>query len=220
MRPEYSPSAWEQEGFTEDFARLWAGLGLSPSGALSFYEAGFSVEEARPWVEIGFRNTKICKGWRDAGFEPEETKVYLSFGLHIEHAKRLKDWKITALHLSPYCGQTKLTKSLDNLFRELDSLRATIRLGPPEWSLDDPELNPTHLDWQRALSAVFEQLIPDLLIEAARQEVPAAELLTAQVYGIPLMDYLKYRSHGLSLKQAREHFQAGVKPEDFVKGAE
>ena len=62
MRPEYSLSAWEQEGFTEDFARLWAGLGLSPSGALSFYEAGFSVEEARPWVEVGFRNTKICKG--------------------------------------------------------------------------------------------------------------------------------------------------------------
>jgi hypothetical protein len=42
-------------------------------------------------------------------------------------------------------------------------------------------------------SAMVEQLTPDLLIEAARQEVPAAELLTAQVYGIPLKDYLKYR---------------------------
>jgi hypothetical protein len=67
---------------------------------------------------------------------------------------------------------------------------------------------------------VLQQLTPELLIEAAQQEVPAAELLTAQVYGIPLKDYLKYRSHGLSLQKAREYFQAGVKPEDFVKGAE
>jgi len=220
MRPEYSPSAWEQEGFTEDSARLWAELGLFPEEAQSFDEAGFSVEEARPWVEVGFRNTKICKGWRDAGFKPEETKVYLSFGLHIEHAKRLKNWKITALHLSPYRGQTKLTKSLDNLLRELDSLRAIILHGPPEWSLDDPELNPTHSDWQRALSAVLKQLTPHLLIEAAQQEVSAAELLTAQVYGVPPKDYLKYRRHGLSPKQARDILQAGAKPEDFAEDAE
>ena len=68
MRPEYSLSAWEQEGFTEDFARLWAELGLSPSEAQSFDEAGFSVEEARPWVEVGFKNAKRCKKWREAGF--------------------------------------------------------------------------------------------------------------------------------------------------------
>jgi hypothetical protein len=67
---------------------------------------------------------------------------------------------------------------------------------------------------------MVEQLTPDLLIEAAQQEVSAAELLTAQVYGIPLKDYLKYRPHGLSPKQARELLQAGVKPEDYAKGAE
>jgi hypothetical protein len=220
MRPEYSTSAWEQEGFTEDSARLWAELGLSPSEALSFYEAGFSVEEARPWVEAGFKNAKRCKKWREAGFKPEETKVYESFGLHIEHAKRLKVWRIMDFHLSPYRGQTKLTKSLDSLLRELDLLKATIRYGPPEWLLDDPKLYPTHSDWQRALDAVFEQLTPDLLIEAARQEVSAAELLKPQGYGVPLKDYLKYRPHGLSLEQARELIQAGVKPEDFAKDAE
>jgi hypothetical protein len=69
---------------------------------------------------------------------------------------------------------------------------------------------------------MVEQLTPDLLIEAARQEVPAAELLKAQVYGIPLKDYLKlkYRLHGLSLMGASKLFQAGVKPEDYVKGVE
>jgi len=236
MRPEYSPSAWEQKGFTEDSARLWAELGLSPSGALSFYEAGFSIEEARPWVEVGFRNAKICKGWRDAGFKPEETKVYLSFGLNIKHAKRLKAWKITALHLSPYRGQTKLTNSLNNLLTDLDSLKANPQ-SPPEWVselLNDSELSSelkrkhrssTHSDMLKALggelaSAMVEQLTPDLLIEAARQEVPAAELLTAQVYGVPLKDYLKYRPHGFSPQQTRELLQAGAKPEDFAKDAE
>ena len=94
-------------------------------------------------------------------------------------------------------------------------LRANIRHDLPEWLLD-----PTRSDWRRALDAVLWQLTPELLIEAAQQEVPAAELITAQVYGIPPKDYLKYRSRGLSLEQARELFQAGVKPEDFVKGAE
>jgi hypothetical protein len=236
MRPKYSPSAWEQEGFTEDSARLWAELGLSPSGALSFYEAGFSVEEARPWVEVGFKNAKRCKKWREAGFKPEETQVYESFGLHIEHAKRLKDWKITALHLSPYRGQTKLTDSLNNLLTDLDSLKANPH-SPPEWVselLNDSELSSelkrrdrssTHSDMLKALggelaSAMVEQLTPDLLIEAAQQEVSAAELLTAQVYGIPLKDYLNYHRHGLSPKQARDLLQSGAKPEDYAKGVE
>ena len=236
MRPEYSLSAWEQEGFTEDFARLWAELGLSPSGALSFYEAGFSVEEARPWVEAGFKNARRCKKWQEAGFKPEEVVVYESFGLNIKHVRRLKAWKITALHLSPYRGQTKLTNSLNNLLTDLDSLKANPQ-SPPEWVselLNDSELSSelkrrhrssTHSEMLKALggelaSAMVEQLTPDLLIEAARQEVSAAELLKAQVYKVPPKDYLKYRRHGLSLMQVGELFQAGVKPEDYVEGME
>ena len=248
MRPEYSPSAWEQKGFTEDSARLWAELGLSPSGALSFYEAGFSVEEARPWVEVGFKNAKRCKKWREAGFKPEETQVYESFGLNIEHAKRLKAWKITALHLSDYRGQTKLTDSLNKLLSDLDSLMANLQ-NPPQsvsefWDKES-ELLPILPDeiclgavpyfqtyengpWVNLLerleevsgSAMMEQLDPDILIEAAQQEVSAAELLKAQVYGVPPKDYLNYRRHGLSLMQASELFQAGAKSEDYVKGVE
>jgi len=243
-RPEYALSDWERKGFTADSARLWAELGLSPSEALSFYEAGFSVEEARPWVEAGFKNARRCKKWQEAGFKPEETQLYESFGLNIEHAKRLKAWKITALHLSPYRGQTKLTNSLNNLLTELDSLKANPQ-SPPEWVselLNDSELSSelkrrhwfyTYSDMLKALggefaSAMVEQLAPDLLIEAARQEVPAAELLTAQVYGIPLRDYLKYRQedylkyrqYGLSSEQGRKLLLFGVKPEDYAKGVE
>jgi serine/threonine protein kinase len=237
---QYSLQDWEKAGFTEVSARLWAELGLSPEEAQSFDEAGFSVEEARPWVEVGFKNAKRCKKWREAGFKPEETQVYESFGLNIEHAKRLKAWKITALHLSDYRGQTKLTNSLNNLLTDLDSLKANPH-SPPEWVselLDDPELSSvlsnelerrhrssTHSEMLKALggelaSAMVEQLTPDLLIEAAQQEVSAAELLKAQVYGVPLMDYLKYRRYGLSLMQASKLFQAGAKPEDYAKGAE
>jgi serine/threonine protein kinase len=243
-RPEYALSDWERKGFTADSARLWAELGLSPSEALSFYEAGFSVEEARPWVEAGFKNARRCKKWQEAGFKPEEVVVYESFGLNIKHAKRLKAWKITALHLSPYRGQTKLTNSLNNLLTDLDSLKANPQ-SPPEWVselLNDSELSSelkrrhwfyTHSDMLKALggelaSAMVEQLTPDLLIEAAQQEVPAGELLTAQVYGIPLRDYLKYRQedylkyrqYGLSSEQGRKLLLSGVKPEDYAKGVE
>ncbi len=247
-RPEYTLSDWERKGFTEDSARLWAELGLSPSEAQSFYGAGFSVEEARPWVETGFKNARRCKKWQEAGFKPEEVVVYESFGLNIKHAKRLKAWKITALHLSPYRGQTKLTNSLNNLLTDLDSLKANPQ-RPPEWVselLDDSELfsvlsdelkrrhrSSTHSDMLKALgrelvSAMVEQLTPDLLIEAAQQEVSAAELLKAQVYGIPLRDYLKYRQedylkyrqYGLSSEQGRKLLLSGVKPEDYAKGVE
>jgi len=233
----YSFQDWEKAGFTAYSARLWAELGLSPEEALSFYEAGFSVEEARPWVEVGFKNAKRCKKWRDAGFKPEETQVYESFGLNIEHAKRLKAWKITAFRLSDYRGQTKLINSLNHLLSDLDSLKANPQ-SPPEWVselLNDSELSSelrrrhwssTHSAMLKALggelaSAMVEQLTPDLLIEAAQQEVSAAELLTAQVYGVPLKDYLlNYRPHGFSPQQARELLQAGVKPEDFAEDAE
>jgi serine/threonine protein kinase len=240
---QYSLQDWEKAGFTEESARLWAGLGLSPEEAQSFDEAGFSVDGARPWVEAGFKNGHFCIRWQDAGFKPEEVQVYRSFGLNIEHAKKLKAWKITALHLSPYRGQKKLTDSLKHLLNDLDSLKANPH-SPPEWVkklLKKSEVSstlsaklkqqryyygePTQSDLLTALggefaSAMVKQLNPDLLIEAAQQEVPAAELLTAQVYGIPLKDYLNYRRHGLSPKQARELLQAGVKPEDYAKGAE
>jgi serine/threonine protein kinase len=243
-RPEYALSDWERKGFTEDSARLWAEIGLSPEEAQSFYGAGFSVEEARPWVEAGFKHARRCKKWQEAGFKPEEVVVYESFGLNTKHAKRLKAWKITALHLSPYRGQTKLTNSLNNLLTDLDSLKANPQ-SPPEWVselLNDSELSSelkrrhrssTHSDMLKALgrelaSAMVEQLAPNLLIEAARQEVPAAELLTAQVYGIPLRDYLKYRQedylkyrqYGLSSEQGRKLLLSGVKSEDYAKGVE
>ena len=245
---QYSLQDWEKAGFTADSARLWAELGLSPEEAQSFDEAGFSVEEARPWVEVGFKNAKRCKKWREAGFKPEETQVYESFGLNIEHAKRLKAWKITALHLSDYRGQTKLTDSLNKLLSDLDSLMANLQ-NPPQsvsefWDKES-ELLPILPDeiclgavpyfqtyengpWVNLLerleevsgSAMMEQLDPDILIEAAQQEVSAAELLKAQVYGVPPKDYLNYRRHGLSLMQASELFQAGAKSEDYVKGVE
>jgi serine/threonine protein kinase len=240
---QYSLQDWEEAGFTEESARPWAGLGLSPSEAQSFDEAGFSVDGARPWVEAGFKNGHLCIRWQEAGFKPEEVQVYRSFGLNVEHAKKLKAWKITALHLSPYRGQKKLTDSLKHLLSDLDSLKANPQ-SPPEWVkklLNDSEVSsalsaklkqqryyygePTQSDLLTALggefaSAMVKQLNPDLLIEAAQQEVPAAELLTAQVYGIPLKDYLNYSRHGLSPKQARDLFQAGAKPEDYAKGAE
>jgi serine/threonine protein kinase len=240
---QYSLQDWEEAGFTEESARLWAELGLSPSEAQSFDEAGFSVDGARPWVEAGFKNGHLCIRWQEAGFKPEEVQVYRSFGLNIEHAKKLKAWKITALHLSPYRGQKKLTDSLKHLLSDLDSLKANPQ-SPPEWVkklLNDSEVSsalsaklkqqryyygePTQSDLLAALggefaSAMVKQLDPDLLIEAARQEVPAAELLTAQVYGIPLKDYLNYRRHGLSPKQTRDLLQAGAKPEDYARGVE
>jgi len=234
---QYSLQDWEKAGFTADSARLWAELGLSPSEAQSFDEAGFSVEEARPWVEAGFKNGERCKRWQDAGFRPEEVRVYESFGLNIKHAKRLKAWKITAFRLSDYRGQTKLINSLNHLLSDLDSLKANPQ-SPPEWVselLNDSELSSelerrhrssTHSEMLKALggelaSAMVEQLTPDLLIQAAQQEVSAAELLKAQVYGVPLKDYLlKYRPHGFSPQQARELLQAGVKPEDFAEDAE
>jgi serine/threonine protein kinase len=233
---QYSLQDWEKAGFTEVSARLWAELGLSPEEAQSFDEAGFSVDGARLWVEAGFKNGHFCIRWQEAGFKPEEVQVYRSFGLNIEHAKKLKAWKITALHLSPYRGQKKLTDSLKHLLSDLDSLKANPQ-SPPEWVsklLNDSELSSelkrrhrssTHSDMLKALggefaSAMVKQLDPDLLIEAARQEVSAAELLTTQVYGIPLKDYLNYRRHGLSPKQARDLLQAGAKPEDYARGAE
>jgi len=240
---QYSLQDWEKAGFTEDSARLWAELGLSPEEAQSFDEAGFSVKGARPWVEAGFKNGHFCIRWQEAGFKPEEVQVYRSFGLNIEHAKRLKAWKITALHLSPYRGQKKLTDSLKHLLSDLDSLKANPQ-SPPEWVkklLNDSKVSsvlsakleweldyydePTQSDLLRALggefaSAMVKQLDPDLLIEAARQEVSAAELLTAQVYGISLRDYLNYRRHGLSPTQARDLFQAGAKPEDYARRVE
>jgi len=248
---QYSLQDWEEAGFTEESARPWAELGLSPSEAQSFDEAGFSVDGARPWVKAGFKNGHFCIRWQEAGFKLEEVQVYRSFGLNVEHAKKLKAWKITALHLSPYRGQKKLTDSLKHLLSALDSLKANPQ-SPPEWVkklLNDSEVSsalsaklkqeryyyvggqryyygdPTQSDLLAALggelaSAMVEQLTPDLLIEAARQEVPAAELLTAQVYEIPLKDYLKYRRHGLSPKQTRKLLQAGVKSEDYAKGAE
>jgi hypothetical protein len=42
-----------------------------------------------------------AKNGEKLGFKPEETQVYESFGLNIEHAKRLKAWGIMDPHLSP-----------------------------------------------------------------------------------------------------------------------
>lgn len=118
----YTLEDWKREGFTEHSYKLWESLGLSPSEARSFDKNRFGVDEARPWVEAGFRNGERCREWIKEGFNnPEEVSVYESFGLSIDQAKNLKRLGFSALYLSPYRGDIQFMQTLKDTIKHLQA---------------------------------------------------------------------------------------------------
>jgi|GEM_PF-1014422 len=127
---------WLRLGFTEQSAKLWSELGLSPDEAQGYKEY-FSYSEAKGWVLVGFRNGNIARKWFESGFEPEEAKVFEDIGINPKDALKLKDKGITAYELKAAFENGKINPETFNVQRAIECQINGFRLS--EFSLDEAE---------------------------------------------------------------------------------
>jgi len=99
---------WLKAGFNKVSARRWMKLGLDVEEAIGF-KATFRYNEAREWIEVGFRNAELVRRWYDAGFSPEEAIVFESLGISQKDANLLKKSSIDAQELKKLVEAEKIS---------------------------------------------------------------------------------------------------------------
>ena len=113
----YEEKEWMKYGISKE--TNWRNLGLSPAETKSFIKAGFGFNEAKKWVEAGWRSGELAKRWYNAGFGPEESYVFEKLGLSPKQARQIKNIGLTAYDLNPLIGaKIELIEEFINFIEE------------------------------------------------------------------------------------------------------
>jgi len=117
VEEDYDEKEWMKYGISKE--TNWRKLGLSPAETKSFIKAGFGFNEAKKWVDAGWRSGELAKRWYNAGFEPEESYVFEKLGLSPKQARQIKNIGLTAYDLKPLVGaEIELIEEFINFIEE------------------------------------------------------------------------------------------------------
>jgi serine/threonine protein kinase len=117
VEEDYEEKEWMKYGISKE--TNWRKLGLSPFETKSFIKAGFGFNEAKKWVDAGWRSGELAKRWYNAGFEPEESYVFEKLGLSPKQARQIKNIGLTAYDLKPLVGaEIELIEEFINFIEE------------------------------------------------------------------------------------------------------
>ncbi len=78
---------WEQWGIPENSP--WRKFNIDPEIVLSFKNEDFGINEARKWIQAGWKDGKHARSWFFNGFEPDEATTLEKLGLSAKQAKLL-----------------------------------------------------------------------------------------------------------------------------------
>ncbi len=117
VEEDYEEKEWMKYGISKE--TNWRKLGLSPIETNSFIKAGFGFNEAKKWVDAGWRSGELAKRWYNAGFGPEESYVFEKLGLSPKQAGQIKKVGLTAYDLMPLIGsEIELIEEFINFIEE------------------------------------------------------------------------------------------------------
>jgi len=100
----------------------WRKLGLSPSETKAFIDAGFGYNDARRWVQTGWKSGDLAKKWYESGFEPEEALIFEDLGFSIRQASSVKSKGFSAFDMMPLKDYAvENPEIIDEVYRFIES---------------------------------------------------------------------------------------------------
>ncbi len=82
---------WLNKGFTEKVAREWMKLINDPKIASGFKEEGFTVIEAKEWVQAGIKSGRLASRWKKKGLSPEDAVFFEDNGIPLKRLVNLNN---------------------------------------------------------------------------------------------------------------------------------
>jgi len=115
---------WLREGFTEKSAREWMKVIDDPKIAIIFKEEGFSVSEAKEWIEAGMKSGELASNWKNAGFNLKDAVFFEDNGLVLKKVLYFtNDLKIQLEDLKTYLEMKLDVNKIEEIINKKISLK-------------------------------------------------------------------------------------------------
>jgi serine/threonine protein kinase/ribosomal protein S16 len=211
VEEDYDEKEWMKYGISKE--TNWRKLGLSPAETKSFIKAGFGFNEAKKWVDAGWRSGELAKRWYNAGFEAEESYVFEKLGLSPKQAGQIKKIGLTAYDLKPLIGaEIELIEEFINFIEENTSgqkvpsyLGKTLSLEPLRKLVKELSL------WRKegfTIKEAYEWIKYDFSIQEAK---------IWKIAGFDPQNAIRWRKLGFNTEEAKEWIKEGFSPEEAQK---
>jgi len=211
VEEDYDEKEWMKYGISKE--TNWRKLGLPPAETKSFIKAGFGFNEAKKWVDAGWRSGELAKRWYNAGFGPEESYVFEKLGLSPKQARQIKNIGLTAYDLKPLIGaEIELIEEFINFIEENTSgqkvppyLGKTLSLEPLRKLVKELSL------WRKegfTIKEAYEWIKYDFSIQEAK------------IWKIAKFDpqnAIRWQKLGFNTEEAKEWIKEGFSPEEAQK---
>ncbi len=201
VEEDYEEKEWMEYGISKE--TNWRKLGLSPIETNSFIKAGFGFNEAKKWVDAGWRSGELAKRWYNAGFGPEESYVFEKLGLSPKQARQIKSIGLTAYDLKPLIGaEIELIEEFTNFIEENSK---TLSSEPLRKLVEELSL------WRKegfTIKEAYEWIKYDFSIQEAK---------IWKVAKFDPQNAIKWRKLGFNTEEAKEWRKEGFSPEEAQK---
>jgi len=201
VEKDYEEKEWMKYGISKE--TNWRKLGLAPIETNSFIKAGFGFNEAKKWVDAGWRSGELAKRWYNAGFGPEESYVFEKLGLSPMQARQIKNIGLTAYDLKPLIGaEIELIEEFINFIEENGKTLSSepLRKLLKELSLSRKE--------GFTIKEAYEWIKYDFSIQEAK---------IWKIAGFDPQNAIKWRKLGFNTEEAKEWIKEGFSPEEAQK---
>ncbi|MFZ8863869.1 MAG: hypothetical protein ACO2PP_25635, partial [Thermocrinis sp.] len=201
VEEDYDEKEWMKYGISKE--TNWRKLGLPPAETKSFIKAGFGFNEAKKWVDAGWRSGELAKRWYNAGFGPEESYVFEKLGLSPMQARQIKNIGLTAYDLKPLIGaEIELIEEFINFIEENGKTLSSepLRKLLKELSLSRKE--------GFTIKEAYEWIKYDFSIQEAK---------IWKIAGFDPQNAIKWRKLGFNTEEAKEWIKEGFSPEEAQK---
>jgi serine/threonine protein kinase len=201
VEEDYDEKEWMRYGISKE--ANWRKLGLSPIETNSFIKAGFGFNEAKKWVDAGWRSGELAKRWYITGFGPEESYVFEKLGLGPMQARQIKNIGLTAYDLKPLIGvEIGLIEEFINFIEENNK---TLSSEPLRKLVKELSL------WRKegfTIKEAYEWIKYGFSIQEAK---------IWKVAKFDPQNAIKWRKLGFNTEEAKEWIKEGFSPEEAQK---
>jgi serine/threonine protein kinase/uncharacterized membrane protein len=201
VEEDYEEKEWMKYGISKE--TNWRKLGLPPAETKSFIKAGFGFNEAKKWVDAGWRSGELAKRWYNAGFGPEESYVFEKLGLSPKQARQIKNIGLTAYDLKPLIGaEIELIEEFINFIEESGK---TLSFEPLRKLVKELSL------WRKEGFTIKEAY------EWIRYGFSSQEAKMWKVAKFDPQNAIRWRKLGFNTEEAKEWIKEGFSPEEAQK---
>jgi Serine/threonine protein kinase len=198
---DYDEKEWMKYGISKE--TNWRKLGLPPAETKSFIKVGFGFNEAKKWVDAGWRSGELAKRWYNAGFGPEESYVFEKLGLSPKQARQIKNIGLTAYDLKPLI-ETEI-ELIEEFINFIEENGKTLSLEPLRKLVKELSL------LQKEGFTIKEAY------EWIRYDFSSQEAKMWKVAEFDPQNAIKWQKLGFNTEEAKEWRKEGFSPEEAQK---